>query len=112
MQILRAIMTEPTPPLTSQAPWVLPSVVAVIEKAMQSNRDDRYANATEMLAALTTLLEGPSELRPEMLVGIAEEQKLVVPKNAAAGAMADTFAQTSNTVAEGKTPWWRKLLGR
>jgi len=116
MQILRAIMTEPPPPLLSRAPWVSPEVVAIVEKAMQADRDGRFAHATEMLGALTNVLGGAAELRQEMLVGISEQQKVVVEKNVSADGMTDTMKQPSNrqieTVVESKAPWWRRLLGK
>jgi serine/threonine protein kinase len=110
MQILRAITTEPPPPLNARAPWVRPSVTAIVEKAMQSDRQARYANATEMLNALKNVLEGPIELHPDMLVGITEEQKAAIAKKPAANPAADTVVQSSNKRAD--TPWWRRLLGR
>ena len=116
MQILRAIMTEPPPPLITRAPWVRSAVVAVVEKAMQTDREARYADATEMLAALTKVMEGSAELRQEMLVGISEQQKSIVAKNSSAEAIADTMMHSSSrqaeTVVDSKAPWWRRLLGR
>jgi serine/threonine protein kinase len=116
MQILRAIMTEPPPPLLSRAPWVSPALVAIVEKAMQADRDGRFAHATEMLGALTNVLGGAAELRQEMLVGISEQQKVVVEKNVSVDGMTDTMKQPSNrqieTVVESKAPWWRRLLGK
>ena len=115
MQILRAITTEAAPSLVTRAPWVRPAVIAVVEKAMQSDRNARYAHATEMLAALTSVLEGTPELRQDMLVGITEQQKGAVAQVPPPVGMAETLAQSSKkaeTVAEAKAPWWRKLLGR
>jgi hypothetical protein len=91
-------------------------VVAVVEKAMQADRDARYAHATEMLAALKNVLDGAPELRQEMLVAISEQQKAVVMKNSVVDTKADTVVQsprkTPETGVEAKAPWWRRLLGR
>lgn len=116
MQILRAIMTEPPPPLLTRAPWVRPAVVAIVEKAMQIDRDARFAHATEMLAALTKVSDGTVELRQEMLVGISEHQKSIVAKHSLDEATSDTMVQPSSRPVEpgmdAKTPWWRRLIGR
>jgi serine/threonine protein kinase len=113
MQILRAIMTTTAPPLRERAPWVRPGVVAIVEKAMQSERDARYANATEMLAALNGLLNEPATLKVEMLVGISEQQKAAFEKKPSAG-LADTVVQSGNKRAdtghEAKAPWWKKIF--
>jgi len=114
MQILRAITTESAPPLIKKAPWVRPAVVTVVEKAMKSDRDRRYANATEMLAALNAVLAGPSELRQDMLVGITDEQKDPSKISSRADALADTVVQSSRRnvqrLGEPKIPWWRRFF--
>lgn len=112
MQILRAITMESAPPLRERAPWVRPGVIAVVEKAMQVDPNARYAHATEMLGALTGLVEGSSALTRDKLVGMSAEQKSVVN----AEAMADTVVQGPRDSTPGpggaKAPWWKKILGR
>lgn len=113
MQILRAIMTSTPPPLRERAPWVRPGIVTIVEKAMQSERDARYANATEMLAALNGLMNEPATLKVEMLVGISEQQKAAFEKKPSAS-LADTVVQSGNKRAdtgyEPKAPWWKKIF--
>jgi len=113
MQILRAIMTTTPPPLLERAPWVRPGVLAIVERAMKSDRDARYANATEMLAALNSLVNEPPTLTLEMLVGISEQQKSALEKKLATG-LADTVVQPANKRAdtgnEAKPPWWKKIF--
>lgn len=113
MQILRAIMTTTPKPLIERAPWVRPGVAAVIEKAMKPERDARYTNATEMLAALTAVAQEPPTLNLDMLVGITPQQKATLEKNAAT-ALADTIVQSgskrADTGNEAKPPWWKKIF--
>lgn len=113
MQILRAIMTTPPQPLTERAPWVRPGIVTIVEKAMQSDRDARYANATEMLAAFQAVAQEPPTLKLDMLAGITEQQKSAITKKTAA-ALADTVVQPANKRAdtgnEAKPPWWKKIF--
>jgi serine/threonine protein kinase len=114
MQILRAIMTTPPPPLTERAPWVRPGVVQIIEKAMQADREARYASATEMLAALNDLVNEPPTLTLEKLVGISEQEKAALAKKITAGLTDTVVVQSANkradTGGEAKPPWWKKIF--
>ncbi len=111
MQILRAIMTGPPPSLLKHAPWVRPTLAAVVEKTMQSDPKARYANAAELLEALTKELEGSSDLLEAHLVGIAAERKFVERSEVIAETIADTGSRKAETVPGAKAPWWRKILG-
>jgi len=51
-QILIAITTQPVPSVLERAPWLSKSVAAIVDKALQKDREHRYASATEMLLAL------------------------------------------------------------
>ncbi|MBK9266235.1 MAG: serine/threonine protein kinase [Polyangiaceae bacterium] len=116
MQILRAIMTQPPPPLSQEAPWVRPAVIGIVEKAMQSDRDARYAHGAELFGALEAVMAGASDIRAEMLVGMTEAEKASGAKGGQAGRSADTVTEkamaTAETVVDAKAPWWRRLLGR
>lgn len=112
MHILRAVMTEPTPSLLASAPWVRPDVAAIVEKAMQKECNARYADATEMLAALRHAGEGLPALRSEMLVAVPAQKKSIGEKNQAAESMTSTAARTLNKDGDAKTPWWKRVLGR
>lgn len=111
MHILRAIMTEKPPSLRELAPWVQPSLVVVIEKAMHSQREMRYANATEMLAALTNISEGTPTLTADMLVGITTRQKLPLVVNPLAETVMQQAREPAKVEVE-KAPWWRRLWPR
>ena len=111
MQILRAITTEPPPSLRKHAPWVRPTIAAIVEKAMQSDPKARFANATELLEALTKELEGSADLLAAHLVGMAAERKNVAVPEAIAETIADTGSRKAETVPGAKVPWWRKVLG-
>ena len=53
-EVLRAIVTEPPPSLAALAPQAPPELVAVVEKAMSKERDDRFPDARAMRHALSS----------------------------------------------------------
>ncbi len=57
-EVLRAIVTEPPPSLAALAPQVPPELVAVVEKAMSKERDDRFPDARAMRHALLAAVRG------------------------------------------------------
>jgi serine/threonine protein kinase len=69
VQLVHTLVNVPAPSLSEVAPWVDPQVIAVIEKAMAKNPDDRYPDANALLKALEALLPKGTDLRPEMLKG-------------------------------------------
>lgn len=98
MRLVRAITTEPVPPLGERAPWVRAEVVAIVEEAMSADREARYANGAALAAAITPLLEGGTALREEMLVGIGEEQRKVPAGKAEANPRAETAVEQKKPV--------------
>lgn len=109
-QIYRAITSGAVPSLRQKAPWVRPEITQIVEKAMQIDSLARYADATELLAALTNVFEGSPVLTRDMLVESPPEQKKIP--------VVDPFAKTiaQQPIGEGAkqddapVPWWRKLL--
>lgn len=57
-EVLRAIVTEPPPSLAALAPQAPPELVAVVEKAMSKERDDRFPDARAMRHALLAAVRG------------------------------------------------------
>ncbi|MDI1429839.1 serine/threonine protein kinase [Polyangium sorediatum] len=85
-QLIVAICTEPAPPLQDLAPWVPPEVAAIAHKALQLNAEDRFANVSEMLAAIQQLLPAGWNLRKEMFSPLPERERLrVAPRLPMAG---------------------------
>lgn len=117
MQILRAITTQPPMLVTQRAPWVSPQLAAIVTRAMSVDPAARYANAGELHAALIDLLQGQTDLRDELLVGLTDEQKSGVGALNQADAMAQTIAEPKRTdeqpvaVPNTRSTWWRRLLG-
>ncbi len=91
-QLLYTLSNAPTIPLLEAAPWVDPALAAIVNKARSKDMEDRYADASALLAALTTLLPDGTTLREEMLVGIADQQRQIVPIDANTDVNAKTAA--------------------
>jgi len=67
IQLMHTLVNVPAPSLSKVAPWLDPQVIAVIEKAMAKNRDDRYPDAEAFLKAIEPLLKDGIELRQDTL---------------------------------------------
>ncbi|MBL8678414.1 MAG: protein kinase [Myxococcales bacterium] len=52
IDVIAAILSEPPTPLAQLVPNIAPGLLAVIEKAMARDREERFANAAEMRTAL------------------------------------------------------------
>ena len=57
-ETIRRVLKHDYAPLVSAAPTVDPALAAVVEKALALDRDDRYADAAAMRAALAPWLQG------------------------------------------------------
>lgn len=69
IQLVHTLVNVPAPSLSKVAPWVPASMIAVIEKAMAKEPQDRYSDAAALLKALEPLLKDGTNLRADMLVG-------------------------------------------
>jgi len=67
-QLLLAICTESIPPLSAVAPWVDPSLAAVIHRGLERDRERRHASVDALLAALEPFAGGSDVLESGMLV--------------------------------------------
>lgn len=54
--LIRAIIDDAHPPLSSTAPWVPPHVVAIVERALRKNRDERQGSAAELSAEIAAAM--------------------------------------------------------
>ena len=89
--LLARLLNAPPPPIRTIADWVPGDVEAFLQKASALNRDDRFANAQEMLTHLEKLLPNGSDLREDMLIGRGD-----VPVAQSSG---DPYAQTEQVTA-------------
>lgn len=101
-QLLHTLSNAPTVPIRQLAPWVPENIAAVVDKARAKNVDDRYADANALHAALVALLPEGTKIRDEMVVGVPEQVRRVVPVDAntvvdARGAMQNV--NTPETIA-------------
>ncbi len=76
--LLLSLCSEPARPVQDFAPWVRPEVAAVIHRALQRDRNDRFQSAEAMLEAVQLLLPNGRGIRPEMLTPLGPEARGVV----------------------------------
>lgn len=74
-KLLQRLVTTPPPPIRSVANGVPVEVETFLQKATALNRDKRFSNVEEMLAALEALLPNGADIRENMLVGRNESTR-------------------------------------
>jgi serine/threonine-protein kinase len=67
-QLMVAICSQPPPPLAEVAPWLRAEAVAIVDRALRSNPEERYATASEMLSAILALLPSGIDINADALV--------------------------------------------
>ncbi len=87
------LCSEPPRRVQKYAPWVSPEVAAIVEGALQIDREKRFASASAMLAVIRALLPGGLALRAEDLAPMPEAAR--VPHVGAAGAAVAAPAASS-----------------
>ncbi len=70
IQLIHTLVNVPAPSLSEVAPWLPSEMIAVVEKAMAKEPQDRYSDATSLLKALESLGDDDLSLRPDMVVGV------------------------------------------
>jgi serine/threonine protein kinase len=60
-ELCALVLTEPPPPLRERCPWVPPAVAAAIERCLQKDPNQRFANVSELANALVDF--GPQKAR-------------------------------------------------
>ena len=73
--MLMALMTKPSPPIRSIAPWISPELSLVVHRALERDPSLRYASASAMLDALRPLAPKGFGLRDRELVALDDERK-------------------------------------
>ncbi len=80
-ELLLALYTKDVVPLQNRAPWVSPELAAVVHRALQREASARFANASEMAAALEPLASGLGTQGPAKLQRVSPEvRSLSAPK--------------------------------
>ncbi len=93
-QLLHTLSNAPTVPLRQQAPWVPENLAIVVDKARAKDVQNRYVDAAELLTELVKLLPEGTKLRPNMLMGVPDQVRKVVPIDANTDVNARTAAQS------------------
>jgi len=96
-QLLHTLSNAPTVPVQKQAPWVPEKLAAVVDKARSREVEGRYADATALHAALLELLPDGAKITKEMLIGVPDQIRSVVPIDANTDVNARTAIQRPNT---------------
>ena len=87
------LCSEPPKRVQKYAPWLSAEVAAIVEGALQIDREKRFASAAAMLAAIEPLLAGSLAIRTEHLVTLPAAARQPHPTSeAAAGAGAGARA--------------------
>ncbi len=76
--MLMALMTKPSPPVQSLAPWVPGELAKVVHKALERDPARRYASAGEMVEALRALARDGFALREVELLPLDDERKALL----------------------------------
>jgi serine/threonine protein kinase len=80
-ELIVLICTEPPQPIQDLAPWVAPEIAAVVHKALRFSPGERYAGASEMLAALQALTWGHPQIEEAMIRPLTDaERAFVAPR--------------------------------
>jgi serine/threonine protein kinase len=80
-ELLLALYTKEVVPLQNRAPWVSPELAAVVHTALQREASARFANASEMAAALEPLASELGPRGPAKLQRVSPEiRSLSAPK--------------------------------
>lgn len=75
------LCSEPPKPVELFAPWLSSEVAAVVDGALQIDRENRFENAAAMLEALRALLPNGTALRVEDLVALPDAVRgSIVPR--------------------------------
>ncbi|MFO0760462.1 MAG: serine/threonine-protein kinase [Byssovorax sp.] len=82
-EYILVLCSERPRPVQQLAPWVSPEIAAMVGRALQIDRDRRFADAKQMLAAIEALLPGDDRIRPEMLAPLDDASRASVARRLA-----------------------------
>ena len=69
------ICSEVAEPIQNRAPWVVPEIAAIVQRALRFSPDERFRSAAEMGAALAAALPDAGDIDEAMLVPLADEER-------------------------------------
>lgn len=95
-QLLHTLSNAPTVPLRQMAPWIPENLAAVVDKARARNFENRYPDAAVLHAELVKLLPQGTKVHRDMLVGVPDQVRKVVPVDANTDINAQTALQGLN----------------
>ena len=104
MTLMMMHLNDPVPDLNAMHPDIPPGLVAVINKSLEKNRDQRYQSASDMAAALRNLPEGPQQAAEDVAAVStpgADETFIEAAGVAAAGA---TMIEAPGSVTPAQSP--------
>jgi serine/threonine-protein kinase len=110
-QLMVAICSQPPPLLGEVAPWLRADAVAIVDRALRSNPDERYATAGEMLSAILALLPSGIEINADALVS-ASGRKMAAPRPGEAPVRSGTESLEDNERFLVEPPSSRKQSAR
>ncbi len=96
-QLLHTLVNAPTVPLRQMAPWIPENLATIVDKARAKDVGNRYPDAAALHAELVHFLPEGTKLRSDMLVGVPEQVRRVVPFDATMDVNARTAVQGLNT---------------
>ena len=82
-QVIVAICTMPVPWLQDVAPWIDPGLADVVHRALQSNPEQRWQTADELVAALVPYAGGTESITRNELRGMDARQRTVATSRSA-----------------------------
>jgi len=80
IQLIHTLVNVPAPSLSEVAPWLPPEMIAVIEKAMAKEPQDRYSDAAALLKALEVFVKDGTTIHQDMLVGVDDAARAEASK--------------------------------
>ncbi|MEZ4445845.1 MAG: serine/threonine-protein kinase [Polyangiaceae bacterium] len=79
MEVLFRTYMEPAPPLARLAPWVDPTLAAIVHRALELRPEARYADAGALGHALESWLDASLDITADMLVPLADDLAALAP---------------------------------
>jgi cytochrome c peroxidase/serine/threonine protein kinase len=76
-ELVLRICSEPARPVQERAPWVPPQIAAIVHRALEIDRDDRFPRVAAMLDAIKGVLDG-LQIHESMLVPLREADRAAV----------------------------------
>jgi len=101
--LILAICSKPAPPLALSAPWVSPSLAAIVHRMLARDPAQRFASARALHAALSGELDGPPTIQAEMLVALTTASRSARPGPSSASLLETSPAVTTTHTTTTRT---------